>query len=112
MIDAKKLSEIKLKLEKDREELLPQLKSSEWHEDFGSDVDPDEKTDEAESFSEQIAINQTIKERLSEIEIALNKILEMEYGFCENCAKGIEEEILMATPTARFCRNCNRNGGK
>lgn len=49
------------------------------------------------------------KYALSEIENALVKIENGNYGECEACHKGIEEDRLEIMPHARFCIHCENN---
>lgn len=105
---SKKIEEYKKRLEKERADLVAKL-SGEKPEDFGSDVDPDEEADEAESFGEKLAIDQALKERIEEIDIALSKIKNGTYGICENCAKEISDEILKISPESSICKNCKKN---
>ncbi|SRR5258708_2177687 len=102
-----KKEEFKKHLEKERTDLLKQLSVDEKPADFGDDVDDfDEETNEAEAFANQSAEGQVLKDRLSEIDIALAKIVDNKYGICESCGKEIEAEVLNAAPESRFCNNC------
>ena len=84
-----------------------EIKQAEKPVDFGSDVDSfDEEADEAEEVSNQLAIANDLKGRLSEIDIALAKIASGKYGVCEKCGEAIEEEILDIDPESRFCKKC------
>lgn len=75
--------------------------------DFGDDVDHEEEaTDKSEEEGNQLAAAQELKDRLNEIEIALEKIKEGTYGICEKCGKPIEREILEIDPESRFCKAC------
>lgn len=49
------------------------------------------------------------KYMISEIDVALKKIEDGNYGECEACHKGIEEERLELLPHARFCVECEHN---
>ena len=102
-----KIAEYKKKLEQERGMLLREIKESERPSTFGNDIDSgDEETDEAEEISNQIAIANDLKNRLSEVDIALGKIQSGNYGHCENCGKQIEDEILEISPESRFCKDC------
>jgi len=101
------MEKYKNKLEKERANLLKELGKETRPEDFGSDIDHyDEEADEAEEFSNQLAIGQSLKERISEIDHALSKIKTGKYGVCETCGLEIEEEILELSPESRFCKRC------
>ena len=85
--------------------LVGEIKQTETPSKFGSDVDHfDEETDEAEEMGNQLAIGQDLKNRLAEIDIALDKIKSGGYGICEKCGKNIEKEILDVDPESRFCK--------
>jgi len=94
-----------------RNELLAELKKDEKPEDFGADVDHgEEEANEAESFSEKVAIGQAHKEQINDIDTALGKIDAGKFGVCENCGREIEEEVLCLTPESRFCKACKKVG--
>jgi len=99
-------NKFKQKLEKEKQEVLEELKKHKGITDFGSDVDPDEETDESEEYSNMMSIVQTLKERLFDIESALGKINNSGYGVCENCKKKISLEILEIDPESKLCRKC------
>lgn len=46
---------------------------------------------------------------ISEIDVALQKIKDGNYGECEACHRDIEEDRLEIVPHARFCINCENN---
>ncbi len=103
-------AQYKIKLEKEKEKLLKDIIRAEKPEDFGSDIDgSDEEKNEAESFGNQIAFAQTLKERINEIDAALNKIAAGTYGVCEQCGKKIEEKVLVASPESRLCKRCKKS---
>jgi YteA family regulatory protein len=49
---------------------------------------------------------------LSEIDAALRRIDEGNYGICTNCGKPIPEERLEALPWATLCIDCQRERGR
>ena len=112
-MEMEKIETYKKKLEEERAKLMKELGDTKKHEDFGEGVGhSDEEADEAESLGEHLAIGQSFKERISEIDAALNKIIEGKYGACEKCGKKIEEEILNLSPESRFCHNCKKENKK
>ena len=99
----------KLKLEQERAKLLTDIAETEKPEDFGSDVDDfDEVKNEVESFGNRLAMAQTLKARVSEIDSALRRIASGVYGVCETCGKKIEEKILEISPESRLCQSCKK----
>ena len=101
------LQAYKAKLEKERHLLLSEIKQNEKPTDFGSDTEsPDEETDETEEFSNQLAVANDLRNRLGEIDVAISKIYNGQYGLCENCGRAIETEILDVDPESRLCKNC------
>lgn len=50
----------------------------------------------------------TRREALFEIDLALNKINQGKYGFCERCDKAIGKRRLKFLPQARLCIKCSR----
>lgn len=110
-MDTEKIAKYKNALEKEKGEVLQELKKEQTPEDFGSDIDHyDEETDESEDFSNKMAASQDLKERLNAIDSALEKIRAGKYGWCENCGKNIEEKILAVDPESRFCKDCKKKG--
>ena len=104
IMNQEKIKEYKNKLERERILLLAEIKRNETPVDFGSDTD--DESDETENFGNQLAMIQGLKDRLNEIDIALNKIRSEGYGMCEKCGKEIEEAILDTDPESRYCKKC------
>jgi DnaK suppressor protein len=101
------LKEYKTALEKERTMITAEIAKDEKPVDFGSDIDHgDEESDKSEQVGDQLAAAQELKDRLSEIEIALGKIRDGTYGICEKCGTPIEHEILAIDPESRFCKAC------
>lgn len=48
------------------------------------------------------------RQRLAEIEAALDRIAAGHYGSCEECGRPIAPGLLVAHPEARFCAACRR----
>jgi DnaK suppressor protein len=73
-------------------------------EDFGSDRD--ENASEVEAYSDNLGIENSLEERLKDVNDALERIDKGIYGICENCNQEIDEERLRAYPAARTCIKC------
>jgi len=48
-----------------------------------------------------------LKERLSDVEVALKKMQDGAYGSCEDCGEKISRDRLAVFPTARYCLDCS-----
>ncbi|PLS76416.1 MAG: DNA-binding protein [Actinobacteria bacterium] len=55
---------------------------------------------------EASALAANLQESLEEVEAALAKLDEGNYGICEECGQPIADARLEAMPAARFCINC------
>ncbi len=54
----------------------------------------------------------TRREALSEVDLALNKVNQRKYGFCESCGKAISKRRLKFLPQARKCITCSKGSQK
>jgi len=105
---SKELTEqFKNKLEKDKADIETELRRIDADKvpDFGSDNDHyEEEADEAEEFTTNAGIANELKNRLRNIEAALEKIKNEKYGQCEKCDEQIALEVLNAAPESQFCK--------
>lgn len=109
-MDSGKLREYQNKLEKERAELIEELLKEETPEDFGGDIDHfEEEANETEGFGYKLAEARTTKDRVNEIDMALNKIREGKYGICEKCGREIEIKVLDIAPESRLCQSCKKD---
>lgn len=109
MINSAETTRLENQLESERKDLLAKIEKIMEPVSFGDDVDGfEEKTDESEEYSNQVAEAQALKERLEEIEIALGKIKNNAFGKCENCQTEIPIEVLDADPALRWCLTCRK----
>lgn len=69
---------------------------------------PDEGdlAERAEDYEERSSALSVLESRLEDINHALSTIEEGSYGICEVCKNKIEEERLVANPSARTCESC------
>lgn len=107
-LSEKQLQELKEQLEKEAGELEAQMGVVKKAPEFGSDVESDfsEEADETEEFSNNLGTKDIFKERLHDIEAALEKIIKGGYGKCEKCGMNIEMEVLKVNPESRLCKEC------
>lgn len=117
------LKELKVKLEKEKENLEKELKSfaakdpklkSDWdtkYPQFDGGVGSqrlEEAADEVEEYLNLLPIEANLELRLKSINLALEKIQKGKYGKCEKCGKSIFLERLRANPEAKFCMQCQK----
>jgi len=108
-LSPKDLQSLKEQLEKEAGELEAQLKTVGKSQEFGSDVDHfEEEADEAEELSNSLDLTATIKERLRNIDQALDKMSKNAYGVCEQCQKEVSLELLRVDPESKLCKECKR----
>ncbi len=94
-------------LEARRAELQEHLR--EHRDDVLANPMPDDAYGEAARLQlEDLAIGTMMRERqmLDEIEEALGRLAEGQYGICEDCGDEIPERRLKALPWARLCVPC------
>lgn len=107
----------KIKLEKEKKLLMEELsslgrvdKTGDWVATPEKPVSPQsERGDRAElteDFEERSSILDTLEIRLADINKALVKIDNNEYGICESCKKSVEQKRLEANPAAGTCESC------
>lgn len=66
----------------------------------------EEAAGEVEEYSTNLHIEFSLENQLKEVDAALERIAKGQYGICENCAKEIPEEQLLAVPESRHCTEC------
>ena len=105
MLEPKKIEEYRKDFEEERKHLLEEVAMLEKPEDFGSDIESDssEETNEAESLSDNLAAGQSLKDRINEIDAAMNRMRLGVYGKCLNCGKEISSEVLAVAPESAWC---------
>lgn len=111
MLADDKVKEYERTLEEEKRKLLAAMEKDRKPADFGSDTEGntfDEEADEAEEFTNQLATNEAYKERVNEIDGALNRIRKGEYGTCEKCKGAISEAVLAIAPESALCGNCKK----
>ena len=109
----------KTKLEKEKELLEDELGTlgkidevGEWEATPENEIATQEVQDDgdmaerAEDYEERSIKLTLLDSRLSDINIALEKIEDGTYGICENCKKEIGKDRLEANPAARTCKEC------
>ena len=111
--------ELKQRLEEEQERLAKELEQLEESAPQVGEVkegSPYGKKEEgaAEAFEleKRIALKTRLTESLGEVEHALSKFEQGNYGECDVCGKSINLERLEVFPQASLCLNCKAAQGK
>jgi len=124
-MDEKTISELKKKLEKERDLLKKDLlKFADKDKRLDNDYDtrfpdlggrssaPDEDAEEVESYENLLAVEYALELRLKEVNEAIKRIKENNYGHCEICKKDMRLDRLKANAAATTCMICNNKNKK
>lgn len=111
MLTPAEIEKYKKELLAERARLMRQIEIDSAPANQGNDVTVagEEEADEAEDFSNQLAIAQTLRNDAQEVDDALERIREGKYGICKNCGKNIAKEVLDAAPESLLCEDCKRS---
>ena len=120
-MDKKLITELKKKLEEEKEQLQKQLLTfadrdkkdpndyDTRYPDMGKYSSPDENAYEVGSYENLLALEHVLELHLQDVNSALEKINRHDnsYGKCEVCGKPIEITRLRANPAAKTCIKCS-----
>lgn len=110
-MDKEKLSLIKKKLLKMREEIISKSKHLK-NQSLSMGIDGIQDMADAASNTYNVDILMSLSDNeinlLKDIDTALDKIEKGQYGICEACDEPINEKRLEVNPTARYCIDCQR----
>lgn len=118
-MDQQIVNELKEVLEKEREQLVSELKSvarpnptisGDWNAKFpaftvdesGTHTQREEEADEVEEYEMRLAAEHSLESRLLEVNRALDRISSGKYGICKICKKEIGLDRLRANPAAEM----------
>jgi len=107
-----KLGQLRFHFEKERERLAEELRRlgggnlSAGGREGNAFSKSTEAADGTADLSRRVALEQSLKERLSGVGHALRKLNEGTYGICDGCGQAIDPARLEALPEASLCRNC------
>ena len=68
--------------------------------------DIEDAANEVEEYSTKLHIEFSLENQLKEINAALERIGQGQYGICENCKREISEERLAVAPESKHCTDC------
>jgi DnaK suppressor protein len=66
----------------------------------------EEEATETQELEKRLALENRVRQELSKVEHALDKIEKGTYGTCDNCGKAIDPERLEVLPQASLCMKC------
>ena len=66
----------------------------------------EEEATETLELEKRLALENRIREELTRVEHALDKITKGTYGMCDHCGKAIDPARLEALPQATLCMDC------
>ncbi len=69
-------------------------------------TDRDDNATEVEQYADNLALEGSLENRLSEVTAAIARIDDGTYGVCSVCGKDIEEGRLRAYPAGKECMTC------
>ena len=118
-MDKKLIEELKEKLEANKNSIQKELESfatedpnlkHNWDTKYPNreDSDKDDEADEVQEYDNKLSVEYSLELKLKDVNNALEKITEGNYGICEKCGKEISEERLQACPEAKTCLKCNQ----
>jgi RNA polymerase-binding transcription factor DksA len=68
----------------------------------------EEEADEVEEYGNLLPVEGALETRLREVNLALGRMAQGNYGQCQKCGQQISAERLLASPEAKFCDKCKR----
>ncbi len=115
-IDKKFIEERKVELEERKKEVLRELENDAVkvaeHDYSAKFIDYGDKDDEnaaeVATFEKNLSLEKTLEVSLYNVDKALKKIKEGNYGLCEKCDNPIDVKRLKAFPSATACMDCKK----
>jgi DnaK suppressor protein len=108
-------SELRAKLEEEKKKLEKELSNiadpTENPGDFETKfdeigTDKDDSATEVETYVDNLAVENSLENRLKDVGDALKRMEDGTYGICENCHEEIDIKRLKIYPAARVCIKC------
>jgi RNA polymerase-binding transcription factor DksA len=118
-MDQKLIDQLKEKLEISKDSLQKELENfakkdnspkGDWETKYPNRENgtKEEEADEVQEYGNLLPVEHSLELKLKNVNSALEKIHNGNYGKCEKCGKEIEEERLNAVPEAKFCVEHNK----
>ncbi|PIS08032.1 hypothetical protein COT78_00410 [Candidatus Berkelbacteria bacterium CG10_big_fil_rev_8_21_14_0_10_43_13] len=96
----------KEKLESEKERLMSEISKLKKYPDYG-DRDED-NTQEIVDYEKNLSVEDSLKQSLDEVNIALKSIETGDYGQCRKCSVEIDRELLEVMPSIDLCSKCQK----
>ena len=100
------LKDLKKRLNDERAVLIEKLNGNDLSIDDSETPDPVDLAVRNYSKNVMLAVSENESRQLTEVDQALARIDDDEYGNCQNCEKPISPKRLQAIPWARYCLDC------
>ena len=100
---------IKEQLLKERRELMQEVNNSyETCREIGQDGVPDIGDMSSAAYSRDVLFNvsETQRQRINDIDVALEQMVKGEYGICMGCGEEISPRRMEVRPFSRYCIEC------
>jgi DnaK suppressor protein len=106
---SKQFDQVKAQLLKERQDLLQEVSNSyETCREIGQDGVPDIGDMSSVAYSRDVLFNvsETQRQRINDIDVALEQIEKGEYGICMGCGEEISPRRMEVRPFSRYCIEC------
>mgnify|MGYP001554724918 CR=1 FL=1 len=106
---SKQFTQVKEQLLKQRRELLQEVSNSyETCREIGQDGVPDLGDMSSAAYSRDVLFNvsETQRQRINDIDLALEQIEKGEYGICMSCGEEISPRRMEVSTFSRYCIEC------
>lgn len=106
---SKRFDQVKAQLLKERQDLLQEVSNSyETCREIGQDGVPDIGDMSSVAYSRDVLFNvsETQRQRINDIDVALEQIEKGEYGICMGCGEEISPRRMEVRPFSRYCIEC------
>ena len=104
-----RFDQIRKQLQKERQELLEGVSNSyETCREIGQDGVPDIGDMSSAAYSRDVLFNvsETQRQRIHDIDVALQQMDKGEYGICMACGEEISPRRMEVRPFSRYCIEC------
>ncbi len=108
-MDEKQLEEARKRLLKMREDMIKEVQNAEAASlELGQDGVPDIGDMSSNTYSRDVLLNlsENQRQKIRDIDAALDRLAQGEYGVCVRCEEGISPRRMEVRPFSRYCIEC------